>query len=221
MPTATDTKLVIFDGWTLRVHAPANRLAAPRMLVLLHGWTGDENSMWVFTKRLSPNYWMIAPRAPHAAEPSGFSWRPMQVGAFGGPSLEMLSPAAGGLIQLIDGYSASVGVDSTQFDVIGFSQGAAMVNVLGMLHPNRIRKMAVLAGFVPAGLEEAVHKKPLMGRRVFVAHGTRDQMIPLDRAYASMALLEQAGAQVTYYEEEVGHKLGAAGMRALENYLQD
>jgi predicted esterase len=46
-------------------------------------------------------------------------------------------------------------------------------------------------------------------------------MIPLDRAYASMALLEQAGAQVTYYEEEVGHKLGAAGMRALENYLQD
>jgi phospholipase/carboxylesterase len=219
VPTATDTKLLSFDSWTLRVHQ--SKAANPRLLVLLHGWTGDENSMWVFTRRLSPAYWMIAPRAPHAAQPSGFSWRNMQDAAFGWPSLETLYLAADGLIKLIDGYSASVGVDAIQFDLMGFSQGAAMVNVLAILHPNRIRKLAVLAGFVPAGVEGLVLKKPLAGKNVFVAHGTQDQMIPLDRARASMALLEQAGAQVTYCEDEVGHKLGANCLRALENYLQD
>ncbi len=66
MPTATDTKLISFDDWTLRVHP--SQSANPRLLVLIHGWTGDENSMWIFTRRLSPDYWMIAPRAPHAAE---------------------------------------------------------------------------------------------------------------------------------------------------------
>lgn len=217
MPTATNTQLLTLNHWTLRAHD--SKAAAPRLLLLLHGWTGDENSMWVFTKRLSSNYWMIAPRAPHTAEPGGFSWRNMQDAAFGWPTLESLSPAANGLLQLIDHYAASVGVDATQFDVMGFSQGAAMVNLLGMLFPNRIRKMAALAGFVPPGVEELVHQKPLTGKHIFVAHGTQDQMIPLDRAHASLALLEQAGAHVTYYEDQVGHKLGAAGMRALEEYM--
>ena len=217
MPTATDTKLISFGGWTLRVHP--SQSASPRLLVLLHGWTGDENSMWIFVRRLSPTYWIIAPRAPHAADPGGFSWRNMQNGAFGWPSLETLSPAAEGLIKLIDEYSTSVGVDATQFDVMGFSQGAAMVNLLAMLYPNRIRRMAVLAGFVPGGLEGIISKKPLAGKNVFVAHGTQDQTIPLDRARASMALLEQAGAQVTWCEDEVGHKLGANCRRALEDYM--
>jgi predicted esterase len=88
-----------------------------------------------------------------------------------------------------------------------------------MLHPHRIRKMGVLAGFVPAGLEKLILQKPLAGKNIFVAHGTQDQMIPIDRARASMALLEQAGAQITYCEDEVGHKLSVNCLRALENYL--
>lgn len=195
--------------------------ASPRLLVLLHGWTGDENSMWVFTRGLSPDYWMMAPRAPHAADPSGFSWRPPQPLTHGRPSLEMLLPAAEGLIRLVDEYSASVKVDALQFDLMGFSQGAAMTNVMGMLYPHRVRKMGVLAGFVPAGLDALILKKPLAGKKIFVAHGTQDQMVPIDRARASIELLEQAGAQVTYCEDEVGHKLSANCLRALETYLKD
>ena len=217
MPTATNTELISFGDWTLRVRP--SQSPNPRLLVLLHGWQGDENSMWIFTRRLSLDYWMMAPRAPHAADPSGFSWRPLQLSTFGTPSLEMLLPAAEGLIKLIDEYSASVKLDAQQFDLMGFSQGAAMTNLMGILYPHRIRKMGVLAGFVPAGLDQLIQQKPLAGKKVFVAHGTQDQMIPIDRARASMELLEQAGAQVIYCEDEVGHKLSANCLRALESYL--
>jgi phospholipase/carboxylesterase len=223
--TATDTELISFGDWTLRVRQ--SQSSNPRLLVLLHGWTGDENSMWIFTRGLSPDYWMIAPRAPHAADSSGFSWRPLQAATFGWPSLEMLLPAADGLIKLVDEYSASVThrglchLDALQFDLVGFSQGAALTNLIGILHPHRIRKMGVLAGFVPAGLEQLIQQKPLAGKNIFVAHGTQDQMISIDRARASMELLEQAGAQITYCEDEVGHKLSVNCLRALENYLKD
>lgn len=219
MPAVIKSELIEFNGRTMRVRA--SQSAAPKLLVLLHGWTGDENSMWIFTRGLSPSYWMMAPRAPHAADSSGFSWRPSQPLTHGRPSLEMLLPAAEALIQLIDEYSASVNVDALQFDLMGFSQGAAMVNLMGMLYPHRIRKMGVLAGFVPAGLEELVEKKPLSGKNIFVAHGTQDQLIPIDRARASIEILEQAGAQVTYCEDEVGHKLSSNCLRALEAYLED
>ena len=131
----------------------------------------------------------------------------------------MLRPAVEGLINLVDGYSSSVGMDAKDFDVMGFSQGAAMTNVMGMLHPQRVRKMGVLAGFVPSGLDEVIAAKPLEGKSVFVAHGTQDQMVPVDRARASIELLEQAGAKVTYCEDEVGHKVSATCLRALEDYL--
>jgi phospholipase/carboxylesterase len=219
--TATDTQLISFGDWTLRVRPTQS--PSPRLLVLLHGWTGDENSMWTLgvTRRLSAGYWIIAPRAPHAADPGGFSWRMLDPTTFGFPTYEALAPAADGLIRLIDEYSASVEVDAAQFDVMGFSQGAAMTNVIGILHPHRIRKMGVLAGFVPAGLENVIQQKPLAGKNIFVAHGTQDQMIPIDRARASMAFLKQAGAQITYCEDEVGHKLSANCLRSLESYLQD
>jgi phospholipase/carboxylesterase len=215
--TATNTELISFGDWTLRVRV--SQSPNPRLLVLLHGWTGDENSMWIFTRGLSPDYWMMAPRGPHTADPSGFSWRPLQLSTFGMPSLEMLLPAAEGLIKLVDEYSASVKLDAQQFDLVGFSQGAAMTNLMGILYPHRIRKMGVLAGFVPAGLDQLIQQKPLAGKKVFVAHGTQDQMIPIDRARASMGLLEEAGAQVIYCEDEVGHKLSANCLRALESYL--
>ena len=217
MQTATNAQLISFGDWTLRVRPSQSQ--NPRLLVLLHGWTGDENSMWIFTRGLSPDYWMMAPRAPHAADPSGFSWRPLQAASFGWPSLEMLLPAAEGLIKLIDEYSASVKLDAQQFDLMGFSQGAAMTNLMGILYPHRIRKMGVLAGFVPAGLDHLIQQKPLAGKKIFVAHGTQDQMIPIDRARASMDLLEQAGAQIIYCEDEVGHKLSTNCLHALESYL--
>ncbi|MFM8876383.1 MAG: hypothetical protein ACKOGC_09960, partial [Anaerolineae bacterium] len=47
----------------------------PRLLVMIHGLTGDENSMWVFARRFSSKYWIVAPRATHPAIPQGFSWR--------------------------------------------------------------------------------------------------------------------------------------------------
>jgi phospholipase/carboxylesterase len=219
VPTETDAELLTFKGWTLRVRPSES--ASPRALILIHGWTGDENSMWVFTRNLSRDYWMIAPRAPHPGDPGGFSWRPAEQGTFGQPSLEMLKPAAEALIQLIDEYSASVQLDATSFDIMGFSQGAAMVSVVGMLHPRRVGKMAVLAGFVPLGLEDIAGQKPLAGKHVFMAHGTQDQIVAVDRGRSSARLLEQAGAKVTFCEDEVGHKLSMRCLRSLEDYLKD
>lgn len=177
--------------------------------------------MWVFAQNLSSQYWMVAPRAPHPAEPSGYSWRPVPSGAFGRPSYEQLLPATEGLIRFVDEYSVSTGIDASVFDVMGFSQGAAMSNMLAFLYPQRVRKIGILAGFVPGGLEEFVPERPLAGKTIFVTHGTKDTMVPLDRARASMALLEQAGARVTYCEDEVGHKVSVNCLRALRAYLED
>jgi phospholipase/carboxylesterase len=219
VPDLNNTSLAQFNGWTLRVREAAARPA--RLLLMLHGYTGDENSMWVFAKDAPPHYWIVAPRAPFLAEMGGYSWRPLQPGTFGRPSLEELIPQAEALIRLVDEYQASAGIEAPEFDVMGFSQGGAMSNVLAFLHPQRIRKIGILAGFVPSGLDVYARNHPLKGKTVFVTHGTRDDMVPIDRARASVAVLEQAGAKIIYCEDEVGHKVSLNCLRALRSYLED
>jgi len=210
---------ISFNGWTLRVRESFH--PQPRLLLMLHGFTGDENSMWVFARDLPPQYWIIAPRAPHPAEPFGYSWRPPLPGTFGRPSLEQLLPAAGALIRLVDEYQASVKMEAETFDVMGFSQGAAMSNVLAFLYPHRIRKTGILAGFVPGGLDTLVTDRPLQGKAFFVTHGTKDETVPIERARDSMVLLEQAGAKITYCEDDVGHKVSMNCIKGLKKFFAD
>ena len=104
---------------------------------------------------------------------------------------------------------------------MGFSQGAAMSNILAFLYPQRIRKTGILAGFAPDGLEELAAQRPLEGKPFFVSHGTKDETIPVEHARASLELLKQAGAQVTYCEDEVGHKMSLKCLRALRIFLAE
>ncbi len=220
MPDPNNTNLIEFKNWTLRVRQAAS--PAPRLLVLIHGLTGDENSMWVFARNLSSSYWIIAPRAPYRAAPSGYSWREgFDSSQFGRPTVEQLRMGLEGLIHLVDEYAASAGIDASTFDVMGFSQGAAVCNMLAFLVPQRIRKTGILAGFVPGGLEELVSGRPLQGKPFFVAHGTKDDTVSIERARESIAILEQAGANVTYCEDEVGHKVSVNCLRALKDFLAD
>lgn len=232
MPAQSNTQLITFENWTLRIR-PATAQPA-RLLVLLHGWTGDEDSMWVFVRSFPTDYWIIAPRAPHVTQPSGYSWRPLRAVTLrqaqgdardtqstrtGQPSLEELRPAAEALLPWVDAYATQNKIDARQFDLIGFSQGAALTNVIALLHPERVRRAGVLAGFVPADAESLVERRPLNGKPFFVAHGTLDEMVNIEQARRSIQILERAGAQVTFCEDEVGHKLSVNCLRALESFF--
>jgi phospholipase/carboxylesterase len=194
---------------------------SPRLLLLIHGLTGDENSMWVFARELPSHYWMIAPRAPFPSqmEQGGFTWRQPQFDNMHQVSLDLLRSSSESLIRLVDEYAASAGLDANTFDVMGFSQGAAMSNVLAFLYPERIQKVGILAGFVPAELKKLVSQRLLVGKSFFVAHGTKDESVTIDHARASIKILEQAGAQVTYCEDDVGHKVSITCLRALKKFF--
>jgi phospholipase/carboxylesterase len=219
VPDANDTHQLTYNDWTLRVRHAVQEPA--RFMLLLHGWTGDENSMWVFVRKLPVDLWIVAPRGPHASDDGGYSWRLLQDRDQGLPTLSDLKPAADNLIRLVDDLSASIGVDADQFDVAGFSQGGALTNVLALLYPQRVRKAAVLAGFMPGGANDLIARRVLAGKHFFVAHGSQDSLVPLERAQESVELLNQAGAQVTFCEAEVGHKVGADCLRGLGTFFAD
>ncbi len=104
--------------------------------------------------------------------------------------------------------------------MLGFSQGAALVYSFALKQPDRLRALAGLSGFVPEGASSLAVGHPLKDMAVFIAHGTKDQLVPVERARQGVEVLQQAGAQVSYCEHEAGHKLNADCFRSLQIFFQ-
>lgn len=203
------------SGWTLRQRLPPGPGPHP-LFLLLHGWTGDENAMWVFAARLPKDALLVAPRAPYAATLGGYSWQPSLGRTW--PDLEDFRPAMQALWELLAPQNFP-SADLSQIHLVGFSQGAALAYSLALAYPERVGAFAGLSGFAPGGVQALVETRPLRGKLGFMAHGAQDELVPLARARHAYQLLQQAGAQVTFCEDDVGHKLSAACFRGLERFF--
>ena len=217
MRDQSDSQLVEFAGWTLRIRA--TEANPPRLLLLIHGLTGDENSMWVFARHLPADYWIVAPRAPHPAATSGFSWRVGSPAQGSRAELKDLRPAIENLLRMLDSFAEERDLAQRPWSVMGFSQGAVVAATLALLCPERVEGVALLAGFVPLGAEDLAASQPLRGKRVFVAHGSLDEMVDVELGRRAVRVLELAGAAVEHCEDPVGHKVSANCMRRLESFF--
>ncbi|NUM43855.1 MAG: hypothetical protein HUU38_04045 [Anaerolineales bacterium] len=205
-------------GWTALARIPEAIYPAPPppLTLLLHGWLGDETVTWVFASRLPKHHLLIAPRALYEPEPGRYGWVP-RLGEF--PTLTSFQPAIESLLDLLEKVKANLDHDPGPINLIGFSQGAALAHAFAVSHPHRVTAIAGLAGFVPPGLEPHLPAQPLAGKRIFLAHGTEDQTVPIEMARAGASLLQKLGASVTACEDQVGHKLGAKCFRALGEFF--
>lgn len=218
MPIENEPYTLNERGWTVRIALPGSEPAqpAPRSLLLLHGRTGDENVMWIFTHNLPKNTWIFSPRAPVASTVSGYEWLPPSEGW---PRLPDFEEVAGKLLAEFLHWVDSAGAPTDQVDVMGFSQGAAMAYALAALYPRHIQRVVALAGFLPAEDPAPGRYAALQGKKIYVAHGSKDLTVPVQKAQEAVRILETAGADVDYCESDVGHKLSAPCLRGLKEFL--
>ncbi|MCB9135430.1 MAG: hypothetical protein H6636_08385 [Anaerolineales bacterium] len=205
-------------GWKALARVPETLYPAPPppLTLLLHGWLGDETVTWVFANRLPKNHLLVAPRGIYEPIPGKFGWVP-RLGEL--PTLARFQPAVESLLDLLDQVKENLDHDPGPINLVGFSQGAALAYAFAVAHPARVAAIAGLAGFVPPDLEILVPNQPLAGKRVFLAHGTEDETIPIEIARAGVSILQKLGASVTTCEDRVGHKLGAGCFRALGEFF--
>jgi phospholipase/carboxylesterase len=207
---------ISIDHWLMRLHRPDGLGPFP-VILLLHGWTGDENSMWVFTTRLPKNALMVAPRGLFKAKESGYSWH-LEPSAFW-PWVHDFQPVVEKLFSVISSLNFPDG-DFSNLHILGFSQGAALAYTMALMFPERLASLAGLSGFLPDGATTWLGSDRLKGLPVFIAHGTEDERVPIGRARMSVELIEKAGATVTYCEDDVGHKLSAKCFHGLEAFYK-
>ena len=207
---------VDIEGWPFRIQHPADRTEDNRVMLLLHGHQGNENVMWILTKPLPSDYYLLAPRAPVNTGEDQFSWHAI---APQWPGIETYQELAGQLLSRVDTWCEQNDIEVIHYDLMGFSQGAVMAYALAFLHPKRIGRVAALAGFIPKVWQTQLDVSALAGKRFFIAHGSQDDIIPINKAHQAADCLKKHGAQITFCEAEIGHKLSATCFNGLGKFF--
>lgn len=203
------------NDWHIRTRKPRQEGPHP-LVVMLHGWTGDEDAMWVFASRMPKDAYLVSPRGPYKTPLGGYGWHEHKSKVW--PWVDDFRTTIDGLLDLMQPENFPE-VDLEQFHLVGFSQGAACGYALSLQNPRTVGRIAGLSGFMPQGADALARNRPLADRQVFIAHGTQDELVPVEKARKAVEILEEAGASVIYCEDDVGHKLSASCFNGLQNFF--
>jgi phospholipase/carboxylesterase len=124
------------------------------------------------------------------------------------------------LVEALIAREKERGIAADRIVLAGFSQGCAMALLTGLRHPERLAGIAGLSGYLPlaatTGAEAAAANRQTP---IFLAHGTHDEVVGLERAEASRDALQALGYPVEWHEYLMGHAVHPLEIAELNDWL--
>jgi phospholipase/carboxylesterase len=199
--------------------APANGSPA---LIMIHGFGANEGDIYELVSYVDRRALVVAPRGPMKVDenPRG-SWRWSVPQEDGTPDPAILQDSASKIAALIGQLTDLTGVrvDPAQIFIGGFSQGGLMSMEMAANYPELLAGILPQSGFVSPGAEQKLRAGAFRGKPAFVAHGTRDQMLGVEKGRHNKEVLEAGGVDVTYKEYNFGHVTSPESRRDFANWL--
>jgi len=215
------------DDWN-PIPAPLAHLVVPprshsesyALLVLLHGLGADAHDLLPLADELGrDDLLVLAAQAPYTlAGPfgTGYAWYDMH--DVGDPDPTTFAPSLAQLREFLDVAVAGYPVDADRVFLLGFSQGAVMSLATALTDPGRLAGVIALSGYLPEAISGAeggsVDNLP-----VFIGHGAADPLISVTEGRKARDVLTTAGADVTYREYSVEHRIAPDELDDIRHWL--
>lgn len=113
------------------------------------------------------------------------------------------------------------GVAESSIVLAGFSQGGAIALHVALRHPRRLAGVMALSTYlVQADRIAAERAAANQSLPIFMAHGSQDPMVSIDRGEASWRHLESFGYGVEWHEYPMAHEVCPAEVRDIARWLR-
>jgi phospholipase/carboxylesterase len=124
-------------------------------------------------------------------------------------------------IQALIARENARGIPSARIVLAGFSQGCAMTLHTGIRFKEKLAGLMGLSGYLPLIDMAAQEREPVNAATpIFLAHGTHDPVVTLERAEASRAKLVDLGYQVQWHTYPMPHSVCAQEIDDISSFLQ-
>lgn len=175
-------------------------------VILLHGRGADEEDLLGLASYLDERLLVLSVRAPYQFQfGGGYTW--YDAGETGTPEPTMFKSSYDKLTAFIDDALVHYAVDKRKVYLLGFSMGTVMSYALALTRPTTFRGVVANSGYVAEDTHLTYLWNQIASTDFFVAHGTEDPVIPVQRARRARQLLEARNARVEYREYPMAHQI--------------
>ena len=205
----------------MRPAAPA--VAHPWLLVLMHGVGSNEQDLFSLADQIPDRFCVLSLRAPYCMAPGSFSWFDFSIEPGGVRSIDEAQEAASRalLAQTITSAAEQLGIAPERVVVGGFSQGGIMALSLLLTEPALMQAALVWHGrMLPQMQARVAAPEALRGRKLWLSHGTLDNVIPVAHAQAIAHYVQTLPVDLTYREFPSAHEIRPSELAATVAWLQ-
>lgn len=206
------------------IREPKIKLDKNPLLLLIHGYGSNEQDLFSFASELPEEYYIVSARAPYDIQYGSYAWYAINFDADQNKfsDNEQAISSRDIIAQFIEELKANYPIDSNNVNLIGFSQGAILSYAVALSHPEKVNKIVALSGYLNTEiLEENYLKNSFSNLKIFAAHGTVDQVIPVEWARKAKPFLDNLGINTTYKEYPIGHGVSPQEFNDFKNWLEE
>lgn len=195
---------------------------AKSLVIFLHGYGADGNDLigigreW---QKSLPDTAFVSPHAPEpcAQSPQGRQWFNL---TFRNPDERWtgVNHAAPALDAFITAEMERHKLPASKIALVGFSQGTMMALHVALRAPERFGAVIGYSGVIagPEHLARALVTAP----PILLAHGTMDQIVPIDALVLTVETLARAGVECQWHVAHgVAHGIDMAGLTKGAEFL--
>lgn len=195
----------------------------PPLLLLLHGFGANEDDLFSLASYLDDRFLIVSARAPVVLGSGSYAWFNLGFTPEGVTiDLDEAEKSCQTLLQFINEVIEFYEVDRRAVYLMGFSQGAMMSLAIALTSPGIASAVVAMSGrLLPQTLAQITDKDALIGLPIFVAHGTRDPVLPIRHAHEIRTELSNLPVDLTYREYEMAHEVSAESLRDVITWLKN
>lgn len=195
------------------IPSPDGNEETQETLLLLHGTGGNEDDLLDLGRSLAPHANLLSPRGKILENGMPRFFRRLAEGVFDEADLIHRTHE---LADFVNSAAKQHGFPAGKITAVGYSNGANIAASLMLLRPEILSSAILLRAMVPL---EPDTLPDLSGRRVFLASGLRDPILPIDNARRLAGMLKASGADLSMLEIDTGHQLTSGELDRAREWL--
>lgn len=204
------------------VREPKIKLEKNPLLLLLHGYGSNEEDLFPFARELPEEYYVASVRAPYDLQFGSYAWYAINFDADENKfsDHEQAKKSRDLIANFINELTYNYAIDPENVTLIGFSQGTILSYAVALSYPEKIKRVVALSGYLNLEIVKDNYKNNNFSNlKMFISHGTVDQVIPVDWARKASPILTDLGIENVYKEYPIGHGVAQQNFYDFKNWL--